>query len=111
MIATYEERLDRDLNWALDEAERFFQGRRFVHKALRRLTNRLREGGIEHAFAGDLAYFCHGVCRLADRFDVLVTAAGLEEIRRRLAAGVMSPSGKRAGTSGITSTGYGFPVL
>jgi hypothetical protein len=84
VFTTYEERLDSDLNWALDEAERFFRGRSFVHKALRRLTARLRQCGIAYALAGDLAYFCHGVRRCEDRFDVVVTAAGLREIGRRL---------------------------
>ncbi|MBO0699579.1 MAG: hypothetical protein J2P46_14380 [Zavarzinella sp.] len=85
MITTYEDRLDRDLYWALDEAERFFRGRSFLHKALRRLTARLRLCGVTHALAGDVAYFCHGVHRVEDRFEILVTEAGLKEITRRSA--------------------------
>jgi hypothetical protein len=94
VITTYEERLDNDLNWALDEAERFFQGRSFLHKALRRLTARLHQCGIAHALAGDMAYFCHGVRRCEDRLDVLVTAAGLNEIGSRLDGWGYVPLGK-----------------
>lgn len=84
MIVTYEERLNRDLNWALDEGSMHFDENNAVHRALRRITTRLKELGIPHAVVGGMAMFFHGFRRFTEDVDILVTRPGLEEIHRRL---------------------------
>ena len=84
MIVTYEERLNRDLNWALDEGSMHFEENNAVHRALRRITARLKELGIPHAVVGGMAMFFHGFRRFTEDVDILVTRPGLEEIHRRL---------------------------
>jgi len=77
MITTYEERLNRDLNWALDEGSMHFDENNAVHHALRRITARLRELGIPHAVVGGMAMFFHGYRRFTEDVDILVTSESL----------------------------------
>jgi Uncharacterised nucleotidyltransferase len=84
VIATYEQRLNSDLNWALDEGSMHFEETNAVHRALRRITGRLQELGIPYAIVGGMAMFFHGYRRFTEDVDILVTRAGLEEIHRRL---------------------------
>lgn len=84
MIATYEERLNRDLNWALDEGSMHFDQNNAVHRALRRITARLSELGIPHAVVGGMAMFFHGFRRFTEDVDILVTREGLAEIHQKL---------------------------
>jgi hypothetical protein len=84
LIVTYEERLNRDLNWALDEGSMHFDENNAVHRALRRITSRLTELGIPHAVVGGMAMFFHGFRRFTEDVDILVTRSGLEEIHRQL---------------------------
>lgn len=84
MIATYEERLNRDLHWALDEGSMHFDQNNAVHRALRRITARLTELGIPHAVVGGMALFFHGFRRFTEDVDILVTREGLAEIHRKL---------------------------
>jgi hypothetical protein len=48
-METYEQRLDRNLEWALQEGGMHFEQGSAVHKALRKITRRLQELGIPHA--------------------------------------------------------------
>jgi hypothetical protein len=84
VIATYEERLNRDLNWALDEGSMHFDQSNAVHRALRRITDRLQELGIPHAVVGGMAMFFHGFRRFTEDVDILVTRPGLALIHERL---------------------------
>jgi hypothetical protein len=84
VIATYEQRLGRDLNWALREGSMHFEQKSAVHDALHRITSRLRELGIPHAVVGGMAMFYHGFRRFTEDVDILVTRTGLDEIHRRL---------------------------
>jgi hypothetical protein len=84
VIATYEERLNRDLRWALDEGSMHFDQNNAVHRALRRITARLSEFGIPHAVVDGMAMFFHGFRRFTEDVDILVTRAGLKEIHERL---------------------------
>src|SRR5262245_13186173 len=84
VITTYEQRLNRDLNWALDEGSMHFDETNAVHRALRRITARLTELGIPHAVVGGMAMFFHGFRRFTEDVDILVTRAGLEELHRKL---------------------------
>ena len=84
MIETYEQRLNRDLNWALDEGSMHFDESNAVHRALRRITARLTELGIPHAIVGGMAMFFHGFRRFTDDIDILVTRPGLRLAHERL---------------------------
>ncbi len=45
-LLTYEQRLDADAGWALDEGFRHFEDRSEVQTSLRKIARRLRELGI-----------------------------------------------------------------
>jgi hypothetical protein len=83
-MLTYEQRLDRDLNWALQEGSMHFDQNNAVHKTLRRITRRLDELKIPYALVGAMALFFHGYRRFTEDVDLLVTPAGLKEIHERL---------------------------
>jgi hypothetical protein len=80
----YKERLNRDMEWAMDEGDKFFQEASAAHKALRKIAARLSELGIDYAVVGAMAMFRHGYRRFTEDVDLLVTRDGLEEIHRRL---------------------------
>jgi hypothetical protein len=67
----------------LKEVTSFFQGKDEVHKSMRRLVRRLERAGIPYAVVGGMAVFAHKYRRTTNDVDVLVTAEGLEEFRRR----------------------------
>jgi hypothetical protein len=83
-MLTYEQLLDRDLDWALREGSMHFEGASAVHKTLRRIADRLEELGVDYAIAGGMALFFHGYRRFTEDVDVLVTPAGLETIHANL---------------------------
>ncbi len=83
-IVPYERRLDADLRWAMDEGSVFFEGRGAVQAALRRLTAKLDELGVDYAVAGGMALFMHGFRRYTEDVDVLVTGDGLTRIHEAL---------------------------
>ena len=84
VIATYEQRLNRDLNWALREGSMHFDEHSGVHDTLRRIAARLDGLGISYAIVGGMAMFFHGFRRFTEDVDILVTKPGLEEIHRQL---------------------------
>ena len=83
-METYEQRLDRNFEWALQEGSMHFEQGNAVHKALRKITRRLQELGIPHAVVGGMAMFFHGYRRFTDDVDLLVTPEGLAELHRKL---------------------------
>jgi hypothetical protein len=83
-VITYEQRLNRNLDWALQEGSMHFDKENAVHKTLRKITARLDDLGIPYALAGGMAMFFHGYRRFTEDVVLLVTRAGLEEIHRRL---------------------------
>src|ERR1700730_14623652 len=83
-IPTYEERLAGDSRWALSQGSKFFEGKSDVQEALRKITARLRELGIDYAVAGGMALFNHGFRRFTEDVDVLVTRESLKEIHHKL---------------------------
>jgi Uncharacterised nucleotidyltransferase len=84
VIATYEERLNRDINWAIDEGSMHFDENNAVHRALRRITTRLSELGIRHAVVGGMAMFFHGFRRFTEDVDILVTRSDLALLHEKL---------------------------
>jgi hypothetical protein len=83
-MTTYEELLDRDLDWALREGSMHFEEESAVHRTLKRITRRLDQLGIPYAIVGGMAMFFHGYRRFTDDVDILVTPEGLKEIHRQL---------------------------
>jgi hypothetical protein len=83
-MVTYEQLLDRDLDWALREGSMHFEGASAVHKTLRRIAQRLEELGVDYAIAGGMALFFHGYRRFTEDVDVLVTPEGLQTIHANL---------------------------
>src|SRR5262245_13604244 len=83
-MVTYEQLLDRDLDWALQEGSMHFEEKSAVHKALQKITRRLEELGVSYAVVGGMAMFLHGYRRFTEDVDLLVTREGLAEVHRRL---------------------------
>jgi hypothetical protein len=83
-MATYEQLLNRNLDWALREGSMHFEQESAVHKTLRRIARRLDELGIPYAVVGGMAMFFHGFRRFTEAVDILVTPEGLKEVHRQL---------------------------
>src|SRR5262245_47055625 len=83
-MITYEQRLNRDLPWALREGSMHFEEESAVHKTMKRIVGRLEEMGIPYALAGAMAMFFHGFRRFTEDVDLLVTPEALKEIHQRL---------------------------
>jgi hypothetical protein len=80
----YEQRLNENRRWAMDEGDRHFQRDNAVFKTLRKITRRLNELGVPYAVAGGMAMFEHGFRRFTEDVDILVTREGLKTIQDRL---------------------------
>lgn len=93
-MLNYEQQLDADLSWALDEGSMHFSESNQVHKTMRRLTARLRELGIPHAVVGGMAMFAHGFRRFTEDVDLVVTRESMNRIKQELEGlGYTSPAG------------------
>jgi hypothetical protein len=67
----------------LRQMEQFFRGKDQVHKTLRRLVKKLEKAGIAYAVLGGMALNAHRYRRVTTDVDVLLTAEGLAEFKRR----------------------------
>jgi hypothetical protein len=83
-MLTYEELLNRDLNWALREGSMHFEGDSAVHKSMRRIAERLDDLGIEYAIVGGMAMYLHGFRRFTEDVDILVTSESLQRIHEEI---------------------------
>src|SRR5262249_50386781 len=83
-MTAYEQRLGRNLSWALMEGSLYFAKESAVHKTLRDVTRRLDEIGVRYNVVGALALFFHGVRRFTEDVDILVTRDGLTVIHEQL---------------------------
>lgn len=83
-MLTYEEKLNRDTVWALEEGGMYFDRRSAVHDTLCRLAKNLDELGIDYAIAGAMAMFLHGFRRFTEDVDVIVTREGLQALHEAL---------------------------
>ncbi len=93
-MLTYEQKLDANLSWALDEGSMHFSETNQVHQTMRRLTSRLRELGIPHAVVGGMALFAHGFRRFTEGVDLVVTRESMQRIKQELEGlGYTSPPG------------------
>jgi hypothetical protein len=83
-MITYEDRLNRDSTWALQEGGMYFDRRSAVHDTLGRLSKALDEAQIDYAIAGAMAMFLHGFRRFTEDVDVIVTREGLAKVHEVL---------------------------
>jgi hypothetical protein len=83
-VVPYEQRLSGNLRWAMDEGDRFFQGKGGAKDALLRIARRLNEIGIPYAVAGGMALNAHGYRRFTEDVDILVTKDDLNRIYQEL---------------------------
>ncbi len=83
-MTTYEKRLDSDIRWAFMEGSMHFEKESAVHKALRRIAQRLDQLNIPYAVVGGMALFFHGFRRFTEDVDILVTREGLKKIHEEL---------------------------
>jgi hypothetical protein len=67
----------------LREIDMFFAGKDKVHQTMKRLVQRLKRAGIDHAVVGAMAVNAHGYERTTKDVDVLMTRRGFEEFKRR----------------------------
>jgi hypothetical protein len=81
---TYDERLDRDPRWALNEGSRHFENDSAVFKALHRIAKRLDAIDVPYAILGGMALFHYGLRRFTEDVDLLVTKDDLERIHEKL---------------------------
>jgi hypothetical protein len=86
----------------------FHMGRSSVHRALRRLVERLEAAEIPYAVVGAMALNAYGYRRATVDVDVLVTAEGLERFRALwLGHGYAE---QFAGSRGVKDTQEGVPI-
>lgn len=67
----------------IKEVDMFFQKSAPVHKTMRRVVKQLQKACIPYAIVGGMAVNAHGHQRTTDDLDVLLTAEGLAEFRKR----------------------------
>jgi hypothetical protein len=83
-VQPYEDRLNREREWAMSEGTRFFQGKSETHQALKKISQKLSELGVDYVVVGGMAMFQHGYRRFTEDVDLLVTRDGLKQIHREL---------------------------
>jgi hypothetical protein len=113
-MAAWEQRprLDPELEARLDagieEAEKFFMGESRVQRALDKVTRLLAEDGIPYALIGAMALNAYGYERVTVDVDLLLTAQGLEELKKRyLGLGYVQ---KFPGSKGLRDTENGVNI-
>ena len=73
--------VDEAVGRALEKADEYFMGIHEVQRTADALVRRLREMRIDFAIAGALALQVHGVSRMTEDVDVLITREGLERFK------------------------------
>jgi hypothetical protein len=108
IVPVYEELLNRNGRWALDQGGFHFQEQSDVQKTLRRFAHRLEELQIPYAIAGGMALFKHGFRRFTEDVDILVTRESLATIHARLEGlGYVPPF---TGSKNLRDTEYGVRI-
>ena len=83
-VRRYEDLLNENRRWALDEGSRHFDKDNRVHRTLRKIATKLNELGIPYAVADGMALFEHGYRRFTEDVDILVTRENLRAIHKQL---------------------------
>src|SRR5580658_603308 len=80
----YEDDLNKDFRWALNEGGLHFENASRVHKAMHKIAKRLDDLSIPYVVVGGMALFHHGFRRFTEDVDLLVTKADLAIIHENL---------------------------
>jgi len=80
----------------LKEIDMFFQGKSPVHKTMKRVIKQLDKAKIAYAVVGGMAVNAHGYERTTNDLDLLVTAEGLAEFKRRYVPDKYEPTERRS---------------
>jgi hypothetical protein len=80
----YEEDLNKNYQWALNEGGLHFENTSRVHKALQKITRRLEDLNVSYVVVGGMALFHHGFRRFTEDVDLLVTKDGIKIIHKEL---------------------------
>lgn len=83
-VVPYEQRLQADRRWAMDEGDAYFARRNSTFLALRRFARCLDEREVPYAVAGALALFAHGYRRFTHDIDLLIRPPDLVIFHDRL---------------------------
>src|ERR1041385_4687309 len=79
----------------IEETGMFFQGRDDVHQTFRRTVKRLEKVGIAYALVGAMALNAHRYRRATTDVDILLSARGFDEFRKRFVGKYYDPVAKR----------------
>jgi len=80
----YEDDLNADYRWALNEGGLHFENASRVHKAMHKIAKRLDELKVAYAVVGGMALFHHGLRRFTEDVDLLVAGDDLKIIHDKL---------------------------
>lgn len=108
---SYENRLNRDPEWAMLEGSRHFDEKDAVFASLRGIAKRLNELEIPYAIVGGMAMFKHGFRRYTEDVDILVTRESLDRIHRELTGLGYLPPHSQSKHLRDTSTGVRIEFL
>ncbi len=92
----------------MSEGSKFFQGTSDTHLTLKKITQKLRELGINYVVVGGMALFQHGYRRFTEDVDLLVTKGDLKEIHRNLEGLGYLPL--FVGSKNLRDTEYGVKI-
>jgi len=83
-VPNYEQKLGRQRDWAMDEADRYFRRDSDVFRTMRAVAERLDSLSLPYTVAGAMAMFAHGFRRFTEDVNLLVRREGLRTIHERL---------------------------
>jgi hypothetical protein len=107
-IPVYEDLLEHNWRWAMEQGGLHFEGESGVQRTLRRIARRLDEIGVDYAVAGGMALFRHGFRRFTEDVDILVTRQALKAIHDHLEGlGYVPPF---AGSKNLRDTDSGVRI-
>jgi hypothetical protein len=112
MALTYEQKLRQYPDLMLREAGLYFRGQGDLYQTLHTLAERLDRANIPYALIGGLALAQHGLVRMTEDIDLLLTLAGLAEFKNRLVGrGYVPAFNGAAKTFRDTETGVRIEVI
>ena len=104
----YERVLSADFTYAMSEGSRYFEDSGKVFEALREVTRRLNDLGIDYAVVGGIAVMKHGFRRFTEDVDLLVTKPDLERVHAALTGRGYLP--KFRGSKHLRDTARGVAI-
>ena len=75
-----------------EEARRYFMGEGTLNKTLARLSDDLKERGIDYMVIGAVALLAHGYPRFTEDIDLVMTAEGLQKFHEELVGPGYAPA-------------------